>query len=205
LGWFVNDYAGRRVVKHTGTAMGFVSWMAMMPEERLGVVILSNLHRTGINLALRNWVFDRLLARPDRDWSTAIHADYSQGWQRLLRGAKEAYQAKRPAEMPPPRPLEEYVGDYESPLYGSVRVADKDGQLTLRFGNRFLGVLEPWQGDTFRAFFPNPRLDDWLVTFKVAEGRVVSLRAQESPWAPEWYEDRDDLGEFRRQYPRATQ
>jgi hypothetical protein len=94
--------------------------------------------------------------------------------------------------------LEEYVGAYESSLYGIIRVTENAGKLSLRFGTRFVGELKAWQGDVFRAFFPNPRLDDWLVTFAAKNGVVTSLRARESPWAPAWYEDADDLGDFQR-------
>jgi CubicO group peptidase (beta-lactamase class C family) len=31
LGWFFNDYAGRKVVEHSGTQNGFVAWVAVMP------------------------------------------------------------------------------------------------------------------------------------------------------------------------------
>jgi hypothetical protein len=196
MGWFVNDHAGHRVVEHSGTQSGFVSWMALMPGERVGVVILSNHHRTGINFALRSWIFDRLLKRPDYDWSRAVRKDYTQGWQRLLREAKAEFDAGRPPEKPASLQLADYAGAFESRLYGTIRVTERDGRLNLHFGTRFQGKLRAWQGDTFRAFFPNPRLDDWLVTFAVADRNVASLRVQEAPWAPSWYDDRDDLGEF---------
>lgn len=103
LGWFVNEHAGKKVVEHSGTQNGFVAWMAIMPDEGLGVVILSNHHQTGINSALRSWIFDRLLARPGYDWSSAVRKDYTQGWQRLLREAKTEFETRRPPEMPPAR------------------------------------------------------------------------------------------------------
>jgi hypothetical protein len=34
------------------------------------------------------------------------------------------------------------------------------------------------------------------MTFTIADGKVASLRVQEAPWAPQWYDDRDDLGVF---------
>jgi hypothetical protein len=198
LGWFVNEHAGKKVVEHSGVQNGIVSWMAIMPKERLGVVVLSNHHQTGINSALRSWIFDRLLGRPEFDWSIAVRKDYTQGWQKLLREAKAEFEAKRPPEKPPSRPLAEYVGRYESQVYGTITVIEKGGQLKLQFGTRFQGELKAWQGDTFRAFFSNPRLDDWQMTFAIADGRVASLRALESPWAPQWYDDRDDLDVFDR-------
>lgn len=198
LGWFVSEHTGKKVVEHSGTQNGFVSWMAIMPEPRLGVVILSNHHQTGINTALRSWIFDRLLERPAFDWSSAVKKDYAQGWQKLLRDAKTAFDDKRPSAEPTSRPASDYAGTYESRLYGKIAVVEQAGKLRLKFGTRFQGELRARHGDTFRAFFTNPRLDDWLVTFATADEKVASLQVQEAPWAPPWYDDRDDLGIFER-------
>ncbi|MEX2139063.1 MAG: serine hydrolase [Pirellulales bacterium] len=198
LGWFINDYAGRKVVEHSGTQNGFVAWVALMPEEGLGLVVLANHHRTGLNFALRSWIFDACLGRPERDWSEIVRTDYANGYQRLLREAKAQFDANRPSETRPLRPLSEYSGLYESQLYGRLRITAKDDRLGLRFGTRFEGELEHWQNDAFRATFGNPRLDDWMVTFAIKDGEVAGLHVKESPWAPAWYDDADDLGEFLR-------
>ncbi|MGH9902442.1 MAG: serine hydrolase domain-containing protein, partial [Pyrinomonadaceae bacterium] len=42
LGWFLTDYHGRKVVSHGGGLDGMISQVAMMPEENLGVVVLTN-------------------------------------------------------------------------------------------------------------------------------------------------------------------
>jgi CubicO group peptidase (beta-lactamase class C family) len=196
LGWFFNEYAGHTIVEHSGTQNGFVSWVAMIPKERLGLVILANHHRTGINAALRSWIFDAILGRPERDWSESVRTDYTNGYQRLLREAKAQFEAKRPPPIRPSRPIPAYAGVYESRLYGRLRVVVKDESLGIRFGTRFEGDLEHWHGDAFRATFPNPRLDDWLVTFTITDSEVTKLHVKESPWAPAWYDDADDLGEF---------
>ena len=199
LGWFFNDYGGQTIVEHSGTTTGFVAWVAMIPDQGLGFVILANQHRTGLNYALRSWILDALLGRQEWDWSEIVRKDFSTGYQRLLREAKEGFNAQRPVAEPLLRPLGSYAGTYESKLYGPVRVSVSEDQLRIHYGTRFDGSLSHWKGDSFRAFFPNPRLDDWLVTFSGKDQAVVSLQIKESPWAPAWYEDADDLGEFRRQ------
>lgn len=199
MGWFVNKHAGHDLIEHAGVGLGFLAWMSCIPKERMGVVILSNHQRTGINYALRSWIFDRLLGRPDHDWSSVVLKDYTQGWQRLLREAKAEFDAKQPPKTPTTQPLADYAGTYESELYGTIRVSEQDGGLKLRFGPRFTGELRSWQGDAYRAFFTSPLHHDWLVTFSMTDGQVASLHVQEAPWAPAWYDDRDDLGTFVRQ------
>ena len=196
LGWFANQHAGHETIEHAGVGIGFVAWMAFLPKERLGFVILSNLLQTGINYALRAWLLDRLLDRPDRDWSRITLNEATQGWQRRLREAKAEFDSKQPSEASAARPLADYTGTYESDLYGTIQVSEQDGSLRLKFGRRFDGEMRSWQDDTFRAFFTGPLHHDWLVKFTVADGRVASLHVQEAPWAPEWYDDRDDLGIF---------
>ena len=196
LGWFVNMHAGRTIVEHAGSQNGFVSWMAMMPREQLGVVILSNQHRAGINYALRFWIFDRLLGRPEQDWSTTVRDDYANAQQKLD-DAKADFAARRIADRLPSRQLPDFAGVYESTLYGTARISMMGARLELRCGRRFHGVLEHWEDDTFRVFFRDPMLADWLVTFESAAGKIVALHALDTPWSPDWY-DHDDLGVFRR-------
>ena len=42
LGWYLRDYRGKRVVFHTGVLSGYVSRTALIPELKLGIVVLTN-------------------------------------------------------------------------------------------------------------------------------------------------------------------
>jgi hypothetical protein len=75
-------------------------------------------------------------------------------------------------------------------------MVEEGHSLHLHFGTRFRGHMKSWGENKFRVFFRAPGLDDWLVTFTAQDGRIRSMHVQESPWAPEWYDDRDNLGVF---------
>src|SRR5260370_38834194 len=47
LGWGLRDYHGRKLAGHTGGVAGFVSRVMLVPEENLGVVILTNAEEGG--------------------------------------------------------------------------------------------------------------------------------------------------------------
>ena len=47
LGWGLRDYHGRKLVGHTGGVGGFVSRVMLVPEENLGVVVLTNAEEDG--------------------------------------------------------------------------------------------------------------------------------------------------------------
>jgi CubicO group peptidase (beta-lactamase class C family) len=198
IGWFVDDIRGRKLVWHSGSRNGFVAWVAMLPEEQLGFVILSNSHRSGINFALHHRILDAYLGEPSKDWSTIVKNDYTNGWHKLLSEAKAAYEKRRQPDTKPDLQLDRYAGTYHNDLYGNAIIRSKDKALELRFGPRHITKLEHWQDNTFRAVFPNPMLESWHVTFKVLErDNVDSLRAVAAPWVP-WYEDSTDLGVFHR-------
>ena len=170
-----------------------------MPKQRHGLVVFSNHHQSGINSALRFWISDRLWGRLDKDWSRIVQRDYTQGGHRLLREAKAKFAAPHPVKQPPVLPIADFVGTYKSRICRSIHVCEKNGQLLLKCGTRFNGAMKTWHGNSFRVFFSNPQLHDWLVTFNTRDQQAISLRVREAPWAPDWYDDRDDLGEFVKQ------
>ena len=58
-----------KVVEHGGAIDGMRAEVAMIPEEKLGLVILTNLHGTILASALMYKIFDIYLNAPQRDWS----------------------------------------------------------------------------------------------------------------------------------------
>jgi CubicO group peptidase (beta-lactamase class C family) len=66
LGSFVQDYRGRKIVLHGGS---WGAMVAMMPEERLGVVVLSNLDLESLPGLLMYDVFDAYVVGPEAAWN----------------------------------------------------------------------------------------------------------------------------------------
>jgi CubicO group peptidase (beta-lactamase class C family) len=71
LGWFVMSYRGRHTLMHGGGINGQRSAVALLPGQRVGVVVLSNLQDTEIALALAWQALDLFLDVEPRDWSAA--------------------------------------------------------------------------------------------------------------------------------------
>ena len=167
LGWFVREYRGRKVVAHGG---GWGAETAIVPEERLGVVVLSNLDHNLLVALLVCDVLDAYLVGPERAWQKADKWDRwlaLGGPDRLGRARDEELrrlERTRVAGTKPSLPLEEYAGDYESELYGLLAVRHEAGRLSVRFGDHG-AELSHWQGDTFHARAVVEPFLDWLVTF----------------------------------------
>lgn len=150
LGWFLNDYRGRKVVSHGGGLDGMISQTAMMPEENLGLVVLTN-SETGVNTILQNKIFDVFTDAPKRDWS-AERLERAKQNKAKETEADAKLVAARVANTKPSLPLKNYAGNYVDQLYGDATIAEENGKLVLRFvqSPNFVADLEHWHYDTFQ-------------------------------------------------------
>ncbi|MBS1855545.1 MAG: serine hydrolase [Acidobacteria bacterium] len=181
LGWGVRDYRGRKLVGHTGMLSGFVSRTAMLPDLKLGIVVLTNAESTGAHSAIVNTVLDHYLGAPETDWIAAYQA----------RDRKEKADAEesirksggaRHADTKPSLPVASYAGRYRDPWYGDIRIEEHEGKLSIYFTHSadLAGDLEHWQYDTFVARWKNRTLDaDAYVTFSLKpDGTIGEMRMQ---------------------------
>jgi CubicO group peptidase (beta-lactamase class C family) len=150
LGWFQQDYGGRAVDFHTGSIDGMVAIHGLIRDERLGVYVLANRDHAELRHAIMLNVFDRFGGAAARDWS----ADLRQLYDDLQKQAEDARKKEENRRVPGTSPslaLARYAGTYSDPLYGDVVVSFEGGHLRARYGTAFLGTLEHWNYDTFRA------------------------------------------------------
>jgi CubicO group peptidase (beta-lactamase class C family) len=175
LGWFLHDYKGRKVVEHGGAIDGMRAQVAMLPEEKLGLVILTNMGGTTLPVPLMFRIFDAYLGAPPRDWSAEL-LKTMKGLEEQGKAAQKKQEADRVKDTKASLALPEYAGTYKNDLYGDVKVSNDAGQLKLRFGPAFTGGLEHWHYDTFRAKFEGPGAATAFVTFALnAQGKIDTL------------------------------
>lgn len=174
MGWVLQDYRGQPLVSHAGIIDGMRTHIALVPNSRLGIAILSNLHRTRMNLALSNTILDRLLRLPYKDWN-----GYYGGLVKAEEEADKAFlrdwQAKRRANTKPSQPLEAYTGVYEEPAYGTARITLEKGTLVWNWST-FHCRLDHFHYDTF-TIRQEDILDNNPLVFRVGgDGAVTGLR-----------------------------
>jgi CubicO group peptidase (beta-lactamase class C family) len=150
LGWFLNDYRGRKVVSHGGGLDGMISQTAMMPEENLGLVVLTN-SETSVNTIMQNKIFDVFLNAPKRDWS-AERLERAKQTKAKAAEADAKLVASRTTNTKPSLQIKDYAGNYVDQLYGDAIVTEENGKLILRFvqSPNFVADLEHWHYDTFQ-------------------------------------------------------
>ena len=155
LGFNVRDYRGRFLVTHTGGLPGFVSRVAMLPEVKVGVAVLTNQESGAAFEALTYRVLDHFLGAEPLDWAAAFAALQGAAGASGIGGAGGDPFAwpERPAGATAPRGDDAYVGTYRDAWYGEVFVERGASGLRVRFEHTpsLVGDLVPWNGDTFIA------------------------------------------------------
>ncbi|MEO0556647.1 MAG: serine hydrolase [Bacteroidota bacterium] len=179
LGWFLNDYHGRWIVGHGGGYDGMFSRLMLVPEENLGVVILTN-SMTGLQTALTNRILNEALGVPISNDTSELAARDAQG-RAAFYARIDSTTTPRFATAPPRVPLSAYTGRYSGDLLSDATV-DADGEaLVLRFdaADHLVADLTPLHHDVFRL--------DWRETYAWfgsgsahflldAAGEVIELR-----------------------------
>lgn len=167
LGWFLSDFRGRKLVEHGGAIDGMRAEVAMLPEEKLGVVILTNRQGSVLPHVLMYRVFDAYLGvSAKRDWSSEILKKIT-AVENLAKAAEKKIEDERVKGTSPSLAIEKYAGTYQNEMYGETKFAVKDGKLTSEFGPNFNGDLEHWHFDTFRVVWRDRMEGKGFVVFKL--------------------------------------
>lgn len=186
LGFRTYDYRGQQVVGHGGALTGFVSQIAMVPEKRFGVVVLTNQSVSGAYWAIIHRILDHYLEADPFDWI----AGYKKELDRSLARQDSGRQLLKPilpdSMLKRSLPLEAYAGVYQDELIGHMVVrllGDTALRLDFTKSPQFSGRLSHFHGDLFQLVADNPERDgNVFLTFllntdkTIREGRFVPGR-----------------------------
>jgi CubicO group peptidase (beta-lactamase class C family) len=179
LGWMLRDYRGRKLVYHTGTVAGYLTRVTMVPDLKLGIVVLTNQEEAGAHLAITWSVLDHYLGAPPTDWVTAFK-DLAKVAAAQGEAEEKKAAGKRNANSRPSLPLAQYAGRYSDSWYGDVLIGERNGKLTISFTHtkELSGDLEHWQYDTFVARWRDRTLAaDAFVTFSLGpDGSIEAVK-----------------------------
>ncbi|WP_353182256.1 serine hydrolase [Parapedobacter lycopersici] len=158
LGFRTYDYRGVKVVGHGGLLTGFVSQLAMVPEQRLGVVVLTNQLSSGAYWAIINHILDYYLDAPPFDWIAGYKKELDRSIER-----QDSIARTRKTPTPDPAwkrtlPLAAYTGAYRDGFIGRAIIKAKtDSNLHVQFTRspELSGKLVHFHGDLFRLVYDN--------------------------------------------------
>jgi hypothetical protein len=166
LGWGIRDYHGRKLVGHSGGVSGFVTRVLLVPEENLGIVILTNAEEGGAFESILFHVLDSYFGLPPTEWTTSFKAAADQEQQEAAKILAESGKGHA-TNSKPSLPLEKYAGVYNDAWYGPVTIRHSNGALVFSMDHtpKAIADLQHWQFDTFKAHWRDRTIEDAFVTF----------------------------------------
>ena len=146
LGWFICEYRGRKVAWHGGNCDGMSCVMGMLPDIKMGIVILQNTFPTRFEYDLMLRIMDMELGLPETAWRSLGEAQpVSMTLQKYAPG---------PDDKPIDRAATgKYLGLYSSDLFGECEVRLEGDRAVLRFGSFPSAVLRARGDNEYVADF----------------------------------------------------
>ncbi len=131
LGWLIGRYRDHRLAEHSGGIDGFRTECILLPDDGIGVAVMTNTSSSVMAPVVAYRLLDELLGLEPLDW----FSEYKARYDAAMTGVGEARDARRVvAGASLPRRLDAYAGEYEHPGYGTLSITVNGDSLRPRFG-----------------------------------------------------------------------
>ncbi|NQU53286.1 MAG: serine hydrolase [Bacteroidetes bacterium] len=149
LGWGLADYYGKLRVSHGGGYDGMISAVNMIPDEKLGVVVLTNGMKAP-TMAVTYYALNAFLGKEEKDWSAEMLEQQNNNQSNDKRISDRI--EKRVAGTKASLPLKKYSGTYDSEIYGKIKVKLENEKLRIYFEHtpELSATLEHWHYDVWK-------------------------------------------------------
>lgn len=176
LGWFLSEYEGRKIVAHTGGVNGFVTGVTLIPEEKLGIIVLTNTDQNEFYEALKSEILDAYLKLPYRGYSE-LFLQYNKKQQQESLIKDKLLQDSVAMKLRTELALKEYTGNFKNDVYGDMKVTEENGELRMRFSHHpdMYAKLESLGGNRFYATFSDPVFNKAIFPFNVTNSKVTAV------------------------------
>lgn len=199
LGWFLTDVKGHKQVYHTGGLIGTVTQFTLIPDMKLGIVVLTNQQSGAAFSAITNTIKDSYLGMPQKDWlktygdrMTKVNAEYEKDKKEIF-AKSDAFKKDKNAQIK----AEQIMGTYTNPWFGEV-IISSDGKLyriSCKNSPRLSGELLPYTPNVMIAKWADRSYDaDVFVNFNMDEnGKAQSMKMKPISEITDFSFDFEDL------------
>jgi CubicO group peptidase (beta-lactamase class C family) len=176
LGWFLEEYCGKKIVAHTGGVNGFVTSVTLLPEEKLGIIVFTNTDQNSFYEALKWEIADAYLGKPYRNYSN-VYLNYNNQQVNADIAADKKLTDSVAMQLKITMPLNTYTGTYTNDVYGNMNVVEESGTLKMKFSHHpnMFAALQPLGGNRFYAVFSDPTFSKAVFPFTVSNGKVTGV------------------------------
>lgn len=181
LGIGLLDYAGRMVYTHFGGAFGFKTSVCFVPEEKLGIIILTNQDNHTFFEALRYQILDAYLNVTYTDRNQYFFSRSKPKFEKQQQDVRVlADRVSRKTKLN--LPLATYSGTYRNDFYGTLSIQPDANtkmeprlKITFQHHPALFAWLDYMDGDNFRLTYSNPRFGTIPIKFSVVNQVVQSI------------------------------
>jgi CubicO group peptidase (beta-lactamase class C family) len=144
MGWLQVPTPNGTIVMHDGGTFGFGSFLGLLPDRDVALIVLTNEANVGLPTALGIWALDRLLDNPTVDHVAAALE------RAKTKFASEQKLFAKPASPRPFPALAPLAGSFESAAFGKAVVRGEGDALVLELKETGAELaLTPWDGEVF--------------------------------------------------------
>ncbi|MDD5570855.1 MAG: serine hydrolase [Bacteroidales bacterium] len=182
LGWSMQDYYGKAMYRHTGSADGMVSITGFLPEEKLGIVILTNYDQHDFNVALFYQIIDAYLGVQYKDWNKYYKKTDDENKAKQLKEDARLDSLKK-LNVVPDLKINEYSGNYENKHYGAAKITIENDILYLMLlsHNGLKGKLDCIGKDLFLCTWNDPIFGRSTIPFTIKDNKVINFKVKINP------------------------
>jgi CubicO group peptidase (beta-lactamase class C family) len=188
MGWWLDDYEGKEIVYHTGGVNGFLSSITLIPEEKLGIAVLTNTDQNYFAWAMRAEVIDAVLGLPYRNYSDYYFKVFN---KKKEDGIKDIQILKDSVIMNIKTEifLEDFVGKYKNELYGFAEIKQIENYLELYFEHhpKLTAKLEYMGNQRFSCIFSDPIFGVNVIPFNFENNHIKDFTLFVDAWIDSMY------------------
>jgi hypothetical protein len=185
------SYRGHLLTYHGGDLPGFHSQVSFMPRERIGVLVfVIGDHCSSLYDTISYNIYERLLGLNQTPWCQRLLESRLKG-KKAITEVRARAGGDRIPDTKPSHALPDYVGEYEHPAYGILKIGQKDGQLQFEFHkiqlplthfhyDRFDTPDDELYGKWSVNFLTNPQGDIDKAVMSLDEAEALFTRKPES-------------------------
>ncbi|MEJ7625507.1 MAG: serine hydrolase [Ferruginibacter sp.] len=182
LGWFLSDVKGYKQASHTGGLLGTVTQVTIIPELKLGIIVLTNQQSGAAFTTITNTIKDSYFGITGKDRVKQYHDNVLRNEaeaKKITDGIWKAIDSTQKTNSTKPNTAL-FTGTYTDLWFGNVNITDKNGgmRFTSEKSPRLTGVMLPYKGSTWIVKWDDRSFDaDAYASFTLdSEGRATGIK-----------------------------
>jgi CubicO group peptidase (beta-lactamase class C family) len=150
LGWFLSDVKGYKEVEHTGGIDGMVTDVTLIPELKLGIIVLTNQENGAAMRAITNQIKDTYLGITGNTWVKTF-GDAMNKYHASMGNVTAGVWKTIDSAASIPVDAKVYTGTYHDNWLGDATISQKDGKLwfAVKRSPNLVGQMLYYKASTF--------------------------------------------------------